>query len=297
MSISLLRHTLILTKLQKQPATRKEIEAYLERESELRDIDLSVDRRTLTRDLNSILSNYGIEIKYDQSAKIYRIINDNQAAAGSRLLEAFHTLNAMSAAESFSKYIHFEQRRPPDTEYLQGLLRAIKERRQVNFSYQKYWDEEPNHRKAQPYALKEFKSRWYLLANDLTDDVIKSFALDRLTDLNITKKTFKANLVYDAEAAYRHSFGIMAPNAPEPTEIILAFDPHQGKYIKSLPLHHSQELLADTEDELRIKLTLYITRDFIMELLSHGEDVTVLKPEILPSKTRWLIIFELQKTS
>ena len=60
--------------------------------------------------------------------------------------------------------------------------------------------------------------------------------------------------------------------------IILSFDPVQGKYIKTLPLHEPQELLQDDDEEYRIKLKLYITHDLIMELLSYGSDMNVIKP-------------------
>ena len=80
---------------------------------------------------------------------------------------------------------------------------------------------------------------------------------------------------------FKNSFGIISPNGLLPEEIILSFEPFQGKYIKSLPLHESQEILTDNEEELRIKLKLVITHDFFMEILSYGENVKVLKPEHL----------------
>ena len=52
-----------------------------------------------------------------------------------------------------------------------------------------------------------------------------------------------------------------------------------GKYIKSLPLHHSQEILIDDDRELRIKLKLFPTFDFTQEILSHGQNVTVISPQ------------------
>jgi predicted DNA-binding transcriptional regulator YafY len=48
-----------------------------------------------------------------------------------------------------------------------------------------------------------------------------------------------------------------------------------------LPLHHTQEVIANNEKELRIKLKLCITHDFIMELLSYGDTLKVIKPDIL----------------
>jgi predicted DNA-binding transcriptional regulator YafY len=63
--------------------------------------------------------------------------------------------------------------------------------------------------------------------------------------------------------------------------VILSFDPLQGKYIKSLPLHESQQIIADNEDELRIRLKLFITHDFYMELLSYGDNLKIIKPQSL----------------
>jgi hypothetical protein len=59
------------------------------------------------------------------------------------------------------------------------------------------------------------------------------------------------------------------------------YEPIQGKYIKSFPLHESQQIIIDNEDELRIKLYVYISHDLNMELLSYGNSLTVLEPKIL----------------
>ncbi len=64
-------------------------------------------------------------------------------------------------------------------------------------------------------------------------------------------------------------------------EIILSFEPGQGKYIVSYPLHGSQKVIIDNEKELRVSLYLFITHDFIMELLSFGDKVKVIQPQSL----------------
>ena len=136
-------------------------------------------------------------------------------------------------------------------------------------------------RSVEPYALKEFKNRWYILAKDHKDNKIKSFALDRLSNLEITNRSFIYPEDYNIEESYRYCFGIISPNEEEPQEIILSFDPIQGKYIKSLPLHNSQQILIDSDHELRIKLTLCVTYDLVMELLSFGEFMKVIEPASL----------------
>ena len=80
---------------------------------------------------------------------------------------------------------------------------------------------------------------------------------------------------------YKYCFGVINPNQQKQQEINLSFNPHQGKYIKTLPLHESQQILIDNENELKIKLEIFITHDFFMELLSLGENVKIIKPKSL----------------
>jgi predicted DNA-binding transcriptional regulator YafY len=170
-----------------------------------------------------------------------------------------------------------EQRHSQGTEYLYGLLHAIKNKRQVEFEYAKYYKDHPENRTVEPLAIKAFKYRWYLLAKDTYDNNIKCYALDRLSNLQILNVHFENNDA-DWHERYKYCFGIIAPNAEKPSKVILSFDSFQGKYIKSLPLHPTQEIILDNDDELRIRLTIYLTHDFLMELLSYGDTVKVLKP-------------------
>ena len=55
-------------------------------------------------------------------------------------------------------------------------------------------------------------------------------------------------------------------------------DALDGKFLKSLPLHHSQRIVCDTDEEFRITLRLRITNDFVMELLSRSRSLTVIRP-------------------
>ncbi len=136
-------------------------------------------------------------------------------------------------------------------------------------------------RTTEPYSLKEFKNRWYILAKDLADNKIKTFGLDRISDLEITNKKYEKQSSKLAENYFEHSFGIIASDNTAPESVVLSFENYQGKYIKSLPLHHSQTILKDTDAELQIELKLHITHDFVMEILSYGETLTVLSPKIL----------------
>ena len=278
---SITRYSLIIKKLRKYPATFQEIADYLSIESEIQAYNFNISKRTFQRDVADIRTIYNIDIQYDFSRRVYFIQYDDKPEVSERILEAFDTFNALNITDRLSNYIHFEKRKPTGTENLYGLLHAIKNRVQIKFSHQKFWDAEPTQRVVQPYALKEFNNRWYLMANDLKDNKIKSFGLDRISKLEITKEGFHIPKDFDVNQHYKYCFGIVGPNVQQPTEIFLSFNPVEGEYIKSMPLHETQEILKDNEDELLIKLRLFITHDFLMELLSHGDQVKVIKPDKL----------------
>lgn len=280
---SLARYSLIIRKIKRCPSSYSEIADYLSSESELQSYNFNISKRTFQRDLEDIRSLFNIDIQYDFSRKVYYINVEDHSEVNERILEAFDTFNALNITDRLSNYIHFEKRRPQGTENFYGLLHAIKNKVQVKFVYKKYWEDEISERTVEPYALKEFKNRWYLLANDTKDILVKSFALDRLSELEITKTKFQSSTDFNVVDHFQYCFGIISPTSENPEEVILSFDPFQGKYIKSLPLHETQKIQKDTADELVVKLKLFITHDFIMELLSFGDNVKVIKPN-------WLIL-------
>jgi len=277
---SIIRKMQIIRKLRRKASTSQEILDYLKFEGELQGYNFDISQRTLHRDLDDIRAVYCIDIQFDFSQKLYYIDFDEHSEINERILEAFDIFNTMNLTDRLSEHVHFEKRKPQGTENFYGFLHAIKNHLQISFTYQSYWDEEPAVRLVEPYALKEFRNRWYILAQDTKDGIIKSFGLDRLSAFEITNTGFKP-IDFNVNKHYKDCFGIISPNAEKPTEIVLSFNFRQGKFIKSLPLHESQEILIDNENELRIKLTIFITHDFIMELLSQGPNMKVLQPQSL----------------
>jgi len=281
-----LRYSLLIKRLQRGHATFQEISNYLDRESELLDCNLTISKRTFQRDLIEIQDIFQIDIQYDFSRKVYSIIDGNQSAITSRMLEAFDMFNALSVADDLSHYIYFEKRKSQGTENFYGLLHCIKNHFVVHFPYHKYEEDIVVSREVEPLALREFKGRWYLIAKDQNDGYIKTFGLDRIQELSITKKKFEPPSDLNINNLFKDFFGIVNSSLGGLTEIVLSFDPLQGKYVKSFPLHFSQELLINNEKETRIKLQLHITYDFVMELLSYGDRLKVISPQNLIDELR-----------
>ncbi|WP_442795767.1 helix-turn-helix transcriptional regulator [Pelobium manganitolerans] len=275
------RYSLIVNRIRRSPATFKDINNYLERESEIQDCNFNISKRTLKRDLEDIFSLYKIDIQYDFSAKVYRIVSHDEPDLNNRMLEAFDTFNALNQTEGISKFIHFEKRRPNGTENFHGILHAIQNSKMIKYTYHKYWNDEVSPRLLAPYGLKEFKNRWYIIGKDDKDGEIKTFGLDRISDLEITAKKFTYPVGFDLNELFANCFGIINQKNLKPEQIVLSFDAEQGKYIKSFPWHHSQQILKDDDNEFQISLYVPPTFDLMMEILSYGERVKVIQPESL----------------
>jgi predicted DNA-binding transcriptional regulator YafY len=272
------RYFLIINRL-KYRYTFEEIAEYLKNQSVGQDMNFTISKRTFQRDINDIRELFNFDIKCQNN--IYFIDKKEDNPLNERIQDAFNTFNALNLTDSLTSHIQFEQRKPQGTENLYGLLHAIQKQELIKIKYLKFWEDNITDRELEPYALKEFKNRWYLMAKERNNPIVKSFALDRIKDLTLLNKKFQKTEPFDIESHFKNSFGIISPNDLPLEEVILSFTPFQGKYIKTLPLHHTQEILIDNQKELRIKLQLYVTYDFKMELLSMGDEVKVLQPESL----------------
>lgn len=283
---TIFRHRIIIQKLRNKPSSFEKILDKLESESELNEMKFEISKRTFQRDIREIESLYGIEIKFNRSRKVYFISEDNQDEYSERMFEALDVFQLLNLNQSFADFIQFDTRRPEGTEHLSGLLYAIQNRFQVQFRYQKFWSNEVEFRTVEPYLLKEFKKRWYVFVYDLKRKEFRTFGLDRLFALNIAQTKFQYPQQINPKEYFKDCFGIIAPDERKPEVILLKFTKNQGHYIRTMPLHHSQEIMEDQNGEMTVKLKLVPTYDFVMELLSHGEFVQIMEPNALKKEMK-----------
>ena len=197
------RYMIIMNRLRTKPhCTYEELEKYFKNQHDallMQDDTLfsGFSKRTLQRDIKEIKNLFGIDIKYSKEMMGYFIDNnENQDKGFERMLNELEIYNSLNLANEASPFVFLEQRKQQGTEHLFGLLHAIKNKFQIKFDYQKFWEKPISQRTVKPYAVKEFKNRWYVLANDCKDGMVKSFALDRLTNLEITNKIFVKFLTF-----------------------------------------------------------------------------------------------------
>lgn len=278
-----IRQRIIINCLRKKPCSFEELDDVLMRRSDLDERKYNCSERTFQREKNEILSNYNIEIKFNKQTGKYEIVSEDWDEHSERLMESYDMINALNTGKSLSQHLYLEKRKPLGLEHIHGILHAIKNQRLLSFNYKKYWYDEKNDliRVVEPLALKESRYRWYLIARDTTSQTVKTYGLDRISNLEVSKRKFDLLNNYDIETDFKNSFGILNNDDINPEKIVLSLTPQQGKYIKSLPLHSSQKEILSNDVEYRIELFLKPTYDFEMEILSLGSNVKVVEPESL----------------
>jgi predicted DNA-binding transcriptional regulator YafY len=250
---------------------------------------LGVSERTIRRDLQEIREELYLNIKYSKAENGYYIPDDEGMSDIEMMLEPLNLSGALLMDKNQSKFLFTEKRKPKGMENLPTLIHAIKNSYVTEFFYRKYDNSSQHTRRVEPYALKEFRGRWYLLAMEIDGrpeerGCIKTWGVDRIEAPTLTGKMFQKNTEYDVEKEFADAFGIYSDRETEAEEIILSFSPMGGKYNESFPLHESQETLIDNEHEFRIRLRVKLTYDFVMELLSQSQNMKVIAPTDLKNR-------------
>lgn len=283
-------------------------------------MDATISVRTIQKDIQDMRHdpelNYKAPIFYDRSSKTYRYEDDTysinslpideadleglEIAIG--ILEQFRSLPVIEQFEDTILKIAHSLKKNREVLEHKGLIRfarttqykgashipfivdAIKGLEVIRIAYQSFDRNEPKEHWVEPYHLREYQYRFYLIGKSqkAKGGTLLTFALDRIVDIWPTGKTFDQKNFDDA-SYYQHAIGVTVPQG-EPEKVLLSFTPLQGKYIKSQPIHPSQQIEADTDKECRVSLHLVINHELQMLLLSYGSNVKVLQPAHLAEK-------------
>ncbi len=177
--------------------------------------------------------------------------------------------------------VHFEsQPTVGGNEFLAPILSAIKERKTIQFNYQSFRSETGSVRRLQPYLLKEYRNRWYLIGKSELKEEIRTFALDRMEELIKLENPFTIDSNFSAEVFFQYSIGITTYDG-QPEKVIIEAEKVLSKYLLSQPLHHTQKLNAVENGKHTFSYLLLPSYELKMLLLGFGKDLKVISPNSL----------------
>lgn len=252
-----------------------------------------IPRRTFYNYRNAIEDLFGIVIECDNATYEYRIRDDESSGERSltaMMLSSAAISNALTDARGISDRIFLEEV-PSAHHHLDTVIAAMREMHSIRFTYAPFSRSMATRGLVlEPYFLKIFRQRWYATGRVAQENSIKTYALDRMSDVEIDGSTFTLPSDFDANNYVSDSFGIVFSQG-KPHDIVLRTDVRQAKYLRALPLHHSQrEEIGNGYSLFYYRLRL--TPDLVDELTRLGPSVTVEKP----AELKMMVIDKLKAT-
>ena len=199
------------------------------------------------------------------------------------LLNSFAVDNLIVESRKLKSRILLEEV-PSGKRYLIPLIEAMRDGMIVEVDYQSFRQQVPANFEIEPYCLKLFRQRWYVVARSPHYNRVMIYSLDRILDLEVSEKTFYYPEEFNPQSYFDACFGIVADDDIGIETVQLKVYAPQDKYFDALPLHHSQRTVEVTEGHTVYEYRIRPTYDFVQELLSHGADVEVLQTSLLRSR-------------
>lgn len=175
---------------------------------------------------------------------------------------------------------------PSEGSNLQAAISAMKKSRLIEFSYRKYYSTESKLYRVEPYCVKLYHRRWYLLGYYAEANGFRLFAFDRMGDVRITSQKFKLKADFDAAQYFSECFGVARNESVPVQKVVVRAFINERYYLRDLPLHHTQRLVAEGDGYCDYEITLRPTEDFLGYLLSRSNFVKILSPQSLANQLR-----------
>ncbi len=275
--------------------------SFVELQEYLEDEGFTISSRTLQRDIDHIRHTFQLEIAYNRQRDGYYLDKDNSVNADAvlRFLEVLYAADVFSGKDSKGKkmlsYVMFEAEGSlRGSEYLKPLLEATHKKNVVRFMHRNFERNTTTEYCICPYLLKEYMNRWYVVGLTESKQEVRTFGLDRISELEIIKRTFIRKKELDPRKFFEHTIGLVY-SGKKPVELVLEVTLLQAKYLETLPLHHSQKMISQTKT--KAVFSLFVTPNFelIQKLLMMADQVKIIQPASLAKKMKDIYAHALKK--
>ena len=201
-----------------------------------------------------------------------------------RALNLMSVNNLLKDSEELSDRILFEPV-PSGEKFLTPIIEAMRDKTAIEMTYQSFTRQKPATFIVEPYCLKVFKQRWYMLAYSPGLDKAMIYSLDRVHAIEPTKQKYKLPKGFNAEEYFKNTYGVTGMDE-EPEVIEICIDAMQANYLRTLPLHSSQEEIERNDDYSIFRFHTFPSYEFLQELRKYGSDVEVISPESVRAEFR-----------
>ncbi len=239
-----------------------------------------LQRCTFNRWRNQIACQYGVYIECEKCGGYQYYIDNPEELEDSKLkkwmLDSVGVSNIIAGNKGLSGRIVVDEI-PSGRDFLAPILAAMRENNVLRMTYQAY-GKNAHTFDIEPYCIKLHQNRWYVLGKG-GNGKLWIYGLDRIKGLDPAGRKFKMPRDFNAEDYFALHFGIVLHDGTKPCRVKLrAYDNHVN-YMRSLPIHPSQEEVVTEEGSYSdFQYFLAPTYDFIMAILGMGSMIEILEP-------------------
>lgn len=249
--------------------------------------------RTFHEHRKGIKEMFGVDIECDRSKGNVYYVKNPEVIDKNKL--AKWLLRKYSIPQDFATFNGMKDRIlleeiPLGHSFLDGIIEAMQQNVELQIDYQRYMNEQEEHLQTfhiQPYALKVFNRRWYLLGYLKEREALRTIALDRILNMEVLKTRFELPADFDARKYFADVVGIYVNKDNPVTKIKIRAYGVQADYLRSTPLHKSQSEVRSKHGEFaEFTYRLCETPELVNQLLAMGDKVVILEPETLKEKIK-----------
>lgn len=243
-------------------------------------------RSTFNRHREAVEEIFGITIACDADNRYYIVDNEffRSDTVQQWMLNTLTVSNIVGEVRGLHDRILLESI-PTEGETLRLVVEAMQRNVKVHLTYRTYRSNNLSDWTVEPYCIKLFRRRWYLLCR-LHDRGFLVLSFDRINSLELTGDTFAIDPTFDANTFFAEYFGVMTDNRVPLQRIVLRAFGNERFALRDLPLHHSQKLVEEGDDYVDFELKLRPTTDFLAHILSRGQWVKIISPKAIAQKIR-----------
>lgn len=254
-------------------------------------------RSTFNRHKDAIEDIFGIYIDCNrQNGYKYYIGNEDVLSEDSVQNWMLNTLtvnNIIGESLSLQDRILL-QPAPVEGDYLKMVIDAMKKNVRIVVDYRRYGTDSPNHLTFEPYCIKLFKQRWYVLghfhreatANRDVLDYFGVFSFDRILNMSLTDEKFQIDSNFSAQAYFEECYGVLVGDGTQAERIVIRAFGYDQFYIRDLPIHKTQREIGQGEDYTDYELFMRPTIDLSGHILSRSNQIKVIEPKWLAEEIR-----------
>lgn len=200
-----------------------------------------------------------------------------------------HKLEDMLSAETENKSPAIDIEKNDNLKglkYIETIYQAIQKKKVLEILYQSFKAKRPGKIIFHAYLLKEYRNRWFLLGRKETKQPLVTLALDRISEIEINNKlSYIEDKEFNSKEYYKNVIGVTV-NSNRPTNVHLLFNREYAPYVITKPIHHSQQIISETNEGVEIAIKVISNFELEREILGFGENVKVLSPQTLQTRIK-----------